>query len=795
VHTNNCAALPTIGDTLSHYQILDELGCGGMGVVFRAHDQQLARDVAIKVLRPELLADSLGMTRFRREARALAALNHPNIAAIFGYEECASSAALVMELVEGPTLADIIARQGALPLEEASSIGLQIASALECAHDHGIIHRDLKPGNIKVKEDASVKVLDFGLAQFLLPETDAGNLAQPSTASSAASKSGVVLGTLAYMSPEQARGEKVDRRTDIWAFGVVLFEMLTGRRAFQRSTSSDSIAAIIKEDPDWSALPRNVPESILHLLRRCLAKDSHDRLHSIADVRLEIAEILKAPPQLKVVQDLPAPTRAPISSLLWIAALLVALTLAAVRWMPQPPTAAHRRSQRFSILLPKDAPLAPASAMPLAVGRSSIVLSPDGSRLAYVGFTNGVTGLHLRDMERGGYRALDGTEGAHSPFFSPDGQWVGFFSHDKLKKVSVNGEPPITLCDAILGFGASWAADGSIYFATDYSSGLYRVSESGGASTRITDDGWKFVPSMFPQVIAGHHSILFSVQTFDVGVFDLRTHQGSLLFRGGTFPRFSPSGHILFAQRGSIQVAGFDAEQLKMTTPPIPLIDGVRTERDGAGQFTFSDDGTLVYASGSDGAVGSLVAIDRSGNKHPLQSAAGDYDAFRISPDGTHIAIPVNSRTGTDIWLYDISLGTSTRLTTDNASSFPIWSADGTAIYYCNWAGGTPGIFRKTIQTGETVKVAGGKRWSAPLAITRDGKSLLVGELNADTGDDLYLLHLGESGLAQETPFLASKFSECLANLSPNEHWIAYTSDESGGWEVYGLHPKSETRN
>jgi len=780
-----------IGETLDQFRIIDKLGAGGMGVVYRAHDGRLNRDVAIKVLLPELLADGHGMARFHREARALAALNHPNIASIYGFEEYESSGALVMELVDGPALADRIAH-GIIPLEEALSIALQITEAMECAHEHGIIHRDLKPGNIKLKKDGIVKVLDFGLARFLDPESDPESIDDlPTKAGGPTSNPGLVLGTLAYMSPEQARGAKVDRRTDIWAFGAVLYEMLTGRRAFQGATSSDCIAAIIKEDPDWSALPADTPTPVLRLLRHCLAKDPRDRLHAIADARLEIKEILSARPVAEDGKAPPAQASRRSRLLPWIlpalTVMLAVLAIVALRWSQPRRESALKHSERFSILLPQDAPLAPASAMPLAVGRGSLALSSDGTRLVYVAFVSGETRLYVRDMDRGDFRALPGTEGAHSPFFSPDGEWVGFFAHDKLKKVAIKGDQPITLCDATLGFGGSWAQDGGIYFSTDYSSGIYRVPESGGAIKTVTGEGWRLVPSMFPQVLPDNRGILFSVQYFVLGIYDLRSQKGRGIYDGGTFPRYSPTGHIVFARRGSVQVAPFDVQRLDVTGTAVQLFDGVRTERDGAAQFTFSADGTFIYASGGDGAVGSLVALDRNGNKRTLQAPPGDYSAFRISPDGSRVAIPINTLAGTDIWLYDISRGTTTRLTSDTYSSFPVWSADGTAIYYLSWPGRVGNLYRKSIQGGPAVQLTHWQGFGgAPLTVTPDGKNLLVGRFDPETREDLWLLRLAEDGrVVEETPFLASSFSECLADISPNGRWAAFTSDESGGWEVY----------
>ncbi|HXZ81471.1 MAG TPA: protein kinase [Terriglobales bacterium] len=786
-----------IGEGLEHYTVLDKLGSGGMGVVYRARDQRLERDVAIKFLAPELL-DARGSARFHREAQALAALNHPNIASIYALEEINSSAALVMELVEGPTLADRI-NAGNIPIEEALRIARQLAEALECAHERGIIHRDLKPSNIKLKQDGTVKVLDFGLARFLDAEDiegrrqkDTGQRDPSTTASDLTSRPGIVVGTLAYMSPEQARGSKLDARCDIWAFGVVLYEMLTGRCAFKRASSSDTIAAVIKEEPDWSALPADIPPLVLHLLRRCLAKDPRDRLHASGDARLEIEEILSK----RESADDSAAHLAKVAfrrrPLPWVLLALVLIATALLRWVPQRDQPGLKVSARYTINLPRDAPLAPASAMPLAVGRASLALSPDGASLVYVAFVDGNTQLYVRDMQRAEFRALPGTAGAHSPFFSPDGRWVGFFAHDKLMKVSLTGDQPIVLCGATLGFGGSWAADGQIYFSTDYSSGIFRVPETGGSPKTVTGNNWQFTPSIFPHVLPDNQGVLFSLPTFTLGVYDLRSRKASALLWSGTFPRFLPPGHILFARRGTLQAVPFDAQKLKLTGPPMQFLDGVRTERDGAAQFTFSADGTFIYASGSDGAVGSLVAVDRNGSRRSLQGPVGDFSAFRISPDGTRVVIPINTLTGTDIWLYDTARGTTTRLTSDERSSFPIWAPDGHTIYYVSWRSGIANLYRQSIDGGESVQVT---HWAkgfkgSPLGVSRNGKWLLVMKLGDETREDLWILRLAEDDgstavSVEETPFLTSSFSECLGDLSPDGRWAAYTSDESGGWEVY----------
>jgi eukaryotic-like serine/threonine-protein kinase len=785
---------PMIGQSLGQYRIVEKLGAGGMGVVYRARDEQLQRDVAIKVLVPELADANQGTVRLHREAQALGALNHPNIASIYGLEESSSSVALVMELVEGITLADKIL-QGPLPMGEALATARQIAEALECAHEHGIVHRDLKPGNIKLRTDGMVKVLDFGLAKFLDANSNRESGRQSTTANDLTSKPGTAIGTLAYMSPEQTRGSNVGCGADIWAFGAVFYEMLSGRRAFPGPSSSDVIAAIMTAEPDWDALPGHTPRQIAGLLHRCLAKDARGRLHSIADARLEIEESLAAisSTDTDAAMGKSPSTFRPIALLPWVL-LVVVITTITVAFAPRLSKSRDvrlRKSVQFSINLPSEAPLAPASAMPLAVGRSSLALSPDGSRLAYVALVNGETQLYLRDMERAEFHSLNGTQGAHSPFFSPDSQSVGFFAHDKLKKVSLGGGQPVILADATLGFGGSWARDGTIYFSTDYNSAIYKVSSLGGPIETLVDRSVPFRIQFFPEILPANRGVLFSSQTYGLGVHDLRTQKRKRLLEFGSFPRYAPTGHILFARGNTLEAVPFDLDQLQAAGPPIPLLDGVRSERDGAAQFTFSDDGTLVYAAGRDGAVGRLVWMEPNGAKRALGAPSGDFDAFRISPDGRRVLIPIRSQTGTDIWLYDTERGNTTRVTSNQKSSMPLWSIDGKSVYYLSWQTGQLALFRKSLESEDQEQMLLSEReLGYPQSISPDGKWLLFTVLKRDTREDLWMLRLPTSAEAgnsnpESMPYLQSSFSETLATISPDGHWAAFTSDDTGSWEVY----------
>jgi serine/threonine-protein kinase len=777
-----------IGKTLSHYRVVEKLGEGGMGEVYRATDTKLGRDVALKILPGAFASDAERMARFEREARLLASLNHPNIATIYGLEEAEGVRCLVLELVEGPTLADRVAR-APLALDEALPIAWQIAQALEAAHDKDIIHRDLKPANVKVKEDGAVKVLDFGLAKALESEASTAATDSSPTISALATSTGAFLGTAAYMSPEQVRSARVDKRADIWAYGAVLFELLTGQRPFYHRALQDTLAAILRSEPDWEALPADTPAGLRKLLHRCLEKDPNRRLHDIADARLEIEDALQPPAD----DQKPAATAAPRAGwqrfVPWVVAGVLAAALVAVLLVPRAPVESPGRSARLSINLPAEAPLAPASAMPLGVGRSSLALSPEGSLLVYVAFVNGETKLYLREMDSGEFRQIPGTEGAHSPFFSPDGNWVGFFAHDKLKKVPLAGGDPITLCNATLGFGGSWAQDDTIYFSTDYSSGVNKVAVAGGEPEVVTvwDQG---TPHLLPHILPGEKGILFSSEWGATGVHDFRTGQTKILVRQGTFPHYSSTGHIIFAGRGTIQAAPFDLDSLELTGPPALLVEGVRTERDGAAQFAFAQDGTFIFGSGPDATMGSLVWIDHRGRTTPLGAPAGDYHSFRISPDGEKVALPIMGAAGRDIWLYDIQRGTTTRLTFDEMSVLPVWSPNSRELYFGSWRSGVTQIYRKKDDGSSDAEVIAGSRdGEVPGSISPDGKWLLTTMWTPETKSDVWMLPLTDedrsSAPAAKAPLLGTSFNEVFPAPSPDGRWLAYTSDESGGWEVY----------
>jgi serine/threonine-protein kinase len=558
-----------------------------MGEVWRATDSKLNREVAIKILPEPFAADPDRLARFTREAQVLASLNHPNIAAIYGVE----ARAIVMELVDGPTLADRI-EQGPMPLDEARPVARQVAEALEYAHDHGVIHRDLKPANIKITPDGRVKVLDFGLAKAISGETVSSDQSNSPTLTIRATMAGVIIGTAAYMSPEQAKGKPVDRRADIWAFGIVLLEMLTGRRVYTGETVSETLAAVIMKEPDLSALPRATPAAVRTLLRRCIDRDPRQRLRDIGEARIA----LEAAPSKEPSSPPPAATARRVVVLAWSAAILAGAVLALgfVLWRVTRPT--DRPMMRLSVDLGPDA---------VPNNQFTAVISPDGRRLVYsVRGTGNTTVLATRLLDQSQATVLAGTENATVPFFRPDGQWIGFFSDGKLKKISTQGGAAVVLCEAPNPRGAWWGEDGAIV-ATPNLQHLFRIPESGGSQLqpigRPEDHGdrtWRW-----PQVLPGGQAILITAgagtggyEEANIEAVSLKTGQAKTLLRGGYFGRYLPSGHLIYVHQGSLLAVPFDVGRLETRGAPVPILNDVAGgEGNGAGELDFSQTGTLVY--------------------------------------------------------------------------------------------------------------------------------------------------------------------------------------------------------
>jgi serine/threonine-protein kinase len=767
-----------------------------MGEVYKAHDAKLGRDVALKVL-PELLAADAGrLARFQREAHVLASLNHTNIAAIYGLEEDGGITALVLELVEGATLREAI-EVGPIPLDEALSIARQIAEALEAAHEQGIVHRDLKPANVKVRPDGTVKVLDFGLAKALTPTPGVFDGSQsPTVTSPAATRLGVILGTAAYMSPEQARGKPVDKRADIWAFGVVLYECLVGGKpAFGGETVSDSIAAILSREVDWHALPPATPHEIVDLLRRCFQRDPSRRLRDIGDARILLEEITvgssrdSSAPRAVSGQTTGSRRLMPVA----VGAVGGALLASVLTWIvvrPAPPSRPEARPvQRFTITVPPNRPVALSSHAPVDVGRTAFAVSPDGTQVVYAADIGPTTQLYARAVDSPDIRPLPGTEGAFSPFFSPDGRWVGFFARDRLKKISLLGGDPVQLAEVRNPYGGSWSERDVIVFTEGHGRRLFRIPADGGMATVVAAIDSKIGENRFssPFVLPGRDTVLISTLATSgnlMALVSLASGERKLLGQQGLYPRYLSEGFLVFVRGASLLAAPFDTSTASLSSAAEPLVDDIRTEiGSGMAQFAFSKTGMLVYATGGNMQTGTFGWVDRSGRFEALRIPVGVYGPPRISPDGRLLATELVSGTQSDIWLYDLASERFQRLTTDGASRVA-WAPDSRRIAF--WSGG-PGAYKVVVKTIDGSKgdaeVWVGDTASIPEAWSHDGRYLLIRAMAPSSQNDLAYIDLERDHSIR--PFIESRFNESLASFSGDGRWVAYTSDVSGRDEVY----------
>jgi serine/threonine-protein kinase len=776
------------GTHVGPYEIIAALGAGGMGEVYRATDTKLKRDVAIKVLPADVAGDPDRLARFEREALVLASLNHPHIASIYGLEDSDGEPCLVLELVDGPTLAETTASRP-VALDEALEMARQIASALEAAHEKGVIHRDLKPANVKITPEGNVKVLDFGLAKAFADESMeiSGDPSRSPTMTMSATRAGVILGTAAYMSPEQARGKPVDKRTDIWAFGAVLYEMLTGRQAFPGQTASDAMAKILEREPDWEALPVRTPLKVRELLRRCLCKEQRDRLHDIADARIEIDEVLADPTAAEHATD-GAPLRA-----LWIRALpwvLAAVTtfafLALLKTNLETDRGAPQQSTHLSVVLPPHLRL-------YAERPTVLAMSPDGRRLATVVDDGGIRRLFVQSLDEAEGSVLAGTEGANSPFFSPDGRWLGFKAdvEEKLKKIPVDGGVPVVIVDDVWGRGAIWGPDDFVIFPKEYSGGLWRVAAAGGRAEPVTETDASETAHWWPQVFLGGRALLFtSFHSTDpdenrIVVRSLETGQDKVLVENATFGRYVATGHLLYMQRGIFFAVRFDASKLETIGSPVPVLDDVgRRDVYRAGHIEITADGTLAYISQSILYPPShLVWVNRDGSEQRSDASPASYANPRFSPDGHRVALSL-SEESRDLWVYELSTGRLDRLTHEPiAEEAPIWTADGRDLIY-SAENINLDLYRKPSDgSGDATLLHSSAYDLIPESVSPDGKWLIFSETPPDTETDLWLLSL--EGESEPTTFLRTRFNENTAAFSPDGRWVAYTSHDSGRREIY----------
>jgi Tol biopolymer transport system component len=785
----------TPGTRLGVYEVIAQIGEGGMGEVYRAADTKLKRQVAIKILPQALAADRDGLARFQREAEVLASLNHPNIAAIYGLEESGGMTALVMELVEGEDLSQRIAR-GAIPLDEALPIAKQIADALDAAHEQGIIHRDLKPANIKVRADGTVKVLDFGLAKAMEPVGTASPSASMSpTLSLHATQAGMILGTAAYMAPEQARGKVVDKRADIWAFGVVLYETLSGQRLFAAEDVSDTLVAVLTRNVSLASLPAVITAPLRALVRDCLIRDPRQRLRDIGDARIAIEQIMAgvpddAPTPASVATVVPAWRR----TLPWAAALIVAVVVGGFGWWRAMGPAELRPLQRFNVEISPDMPLSRVA---------SAAISPDGTRLVVrLQSPGGITRLYMRSLAQSQLTALAGTDNATTPFFSPDSQWIGFVAAGKLRKVSVDGGAPLALCDALnAAIGASWGDDGNIVFVGAART-LMRVSSNGGVAAELTrlPEGPHSPES--PQVLPGSDVVLYTARTGNtlrdddnIEAFAIKTHRSVLLQKGGFSARYvaTPSGgSLLYLHRGTLFAAPFDAARILVTGTPVPTVDGISSSLTGGGEYTVSRTGTLVYLSGSaQQGARSVAWIDRFGHVEPFPATPGPYFSPRLSPDGKRLAMSMDLDSQTAIEIQDENRSPPSRLTiSDGVNEYPVWTPDGQYIVFHSTRAGAPGLYRaRSDGAGEPQRISDDRLIEHPYSISPDGKrlALIVRGVNgkADIATAAITGESSRPALGKIEPFFATPQSEGFPAFSPDGRWLAYVSNESGAAEVY----------
>ncbi|HEY5618149.1 MAG TPA: protein kinase [Vicinamibacterales bacterium] len=750
---------------------------------------RLKRDVALKVLPDGLASDPDRAVRFQREAELLATLNHPNIAHVYGLEQAGVVQALVMELVEGPTLAERIA-QGPIPIDEALPIAKQIAEAVEAAHEQEIIHRDLKPANIKVRPDAVVKVLDFGLAKALDPVSvrDIGATASPTITSPAMMTGvGVILGTAAYMSPEQARGKAVDKRTDIWAFGAVLYEMFTGRRAFAGDEVSDVLASVLAREPDWTLLPHGLPPVVSSFLKRCLHKDRKQRIGDAQSVRLALEGAFDsdgshaAEPAI-VPHRHPAWRRAlPVP----IASLAAALVVGATAWILWPATAPLPVS-RFDYALPEGQQFR-------ALGRAVGAVSPDGRYFVY----NTTGGLYLRAMEELQARLIPGSEAVLSnPFFSPDGEAVAYEQGRELKRVSISGGGPVVICAVPSAvFGASWGPDNMVLFGQ--SEGITRVAADGGMPELLikANEGEQVHG---PQLLPDGDSVLFSVTSgkgttrwdqAQIVVQSLRTGERKIVLRGGSDARYIPTGHLVYALGETLLAVAFDADRLEVDGGAVSVVEGIMrvdlpATTSGSANYGVSDNGTLVYATGGIALTfGTLVWVDRNGKAEPLTDRQAPYRAPRASPDGARVAVAMQNPDGNeDIWVVDVQRGTYTRLTSDPAmETLPLWTPDGTRIAFSSGrAGGASALYWMSADgSGAVEELTKATTNQGATSWLPDGTTLAFYDVGGTY--DIFTVKPGESPVR----FLETSFQERAPAFSPDGRWLAYSSNETGQAEIY----------
>ncbi len=798
----------TSGSRLGPYEIGVSIGAGGMGEVFRARDTRLGRDVAIKVLPASLAQDHDRVTRFKREAQVLASLNHPNIAAIYGLEETETPTssgeagrviALILELVAGEDLSERLGR-GALPVDEAIAIAREIVAGLEAAHEKGIIHRDLKPGNIKLAADGKVKILDFGLAKALDNESSISNgstqLSHSPTISRHATEAGMILGTAAYMSPEQARGKPVDKRADIWAFGVVLFETLSGTRLFAGETLSDTLAAVLRQDVDWKLLPVDTPRGVQRLLRRCLERDPKKRLHDISDAHFDLDDV--EPNVASASAPSTVITQAPSSS--WkssvgrvIAAVLVTAGVVAIvsrgsRSQPTPPLS------RLSILAPGGLDVYPDSV--------TVAISPDGTKVAFVVGSVSQSDLQLwvRSLDSMTSTRLEGTEGASLPFWSPDSKRIGFFTSTKLKTIAASGGRAEILCDVAGGRGGAWTRDNTILFAPDASGALFKIPATGGSPVAVTklDSARKEVSHRFPTLLPDDEHFLYASLPgkngrFDIFAGSLKDDSHELIGTMDNAPVYAEPGWLVSSRQGVLSAQAFDARTRKMSGDPISLGDEPGAILDPAFSFTagpsasVSRTGSLVYfAPPSANTI--AVWVDTAGQVvGNLNIPPGHYSGVMLSPDGKTAALTrATSPSESGIWLADVARGGASPFSTGHGlNSSPVWSPDGTRVVFSGDRDGPFSIYSRSVGDAapETLLYKSDVQFKNVASWSPDGKWMTLTQLDQDTAQNVWILDA--NGQGELRLHVRGPVRDNAGPFSPDGRWITYMAEDTGRFEVY----------
>jgi serine/threonine protein kinase len=773
-------SLPS-GTQLGPYEIQAPLGAGGMGEVYRARDTRLERTVAIKVLPEHLSTNPESKQRFEREARSISSLNHPNICALYDIGNQDGVDFLVMEYLEGQTLAERL-HKGALPIEHVLKIGIEIADALDKAHRQGIVHRDLKPGNIMLTKSGA-KLMDFGLAKPVQASFIASAGVGTPTLSHPLTVEGTVVGTFHYMSPEHVEGKEVDGRSDIFSLGASLYEMVTGRRAFEGKSQLSVVSAILSSDPaPFGQTQPLVAPALERAIKRCLAKDPDERWQSAADLCDELRWIAGSSiPGVAAKRNLR-------EGLAWSLVLVFLFAAAIAYWQVSRERRSSFLTLHLSILLP------PTEALGFSRDRAAIALSPDGKLVAYTARRGDTSELYLHPLDRLESTLVLGSEGAYIPFFSPDSQWVGFFAQGKLKKVAVAGGVPQDICAAGDGIGASWGSDDMIYFTPLWTKGIWRIPARGGQPELVIapEPSKSERTYLWPEVLPDGKTLLFTAWTggsFDgahIVALRLDTRERRTVIEGGTYARYVPTGHLVYARGSELLAVQFDAQRLEVRGTAVPVLHGLMTgASSGDADFGFSQEGTLVYVPGALRRLEyALVWVDQKAVVRPMSGRERSYETPRLSPDGRHLAVVIAGSTF-DIWLYEATRDTLTRLTYGGDDNYPVWSPDGRRIAFNSTRAGAANLYLTATDGSGTVERLTTSEYSQyPGSWSPDGKFLaFTEEGHAHTGDDIWLIPL--QGNRRPQPLLQTPFNEWQPRFSPDGRWLAYTSDESGSAEVY----------